>query len=142
MICINRHERISSSGVLKNSGPRLFAFLTLLVVVFAGGTLKALAQQEEMFVLKEAVEGDGVPLATKPLHRPFAGIGTGIFKSPIKFNIFAGVVFLRERVPRTLSEGDAATPSQLESDLHPRWVRKFMFGINIPIRQIKDAIKP
>ena len=73
--------------------------------------------------------------------RPFAGIGTGVYKSPIKFNIFAGIVFLRERVPRTLSEGDVATPSQLESDLHARWVRKFMFGINVPIRQIKDAIK-
>ena len=83
----------------------------------------------------------GVPLATKPLHRPFAGIGTGVYKSPIKFNIFAGIVFIRERVPRTLNEGDVATPSELESDLRPRWVRKFMFGINIPIRQIKDAIK-
>jgi hypothetical protein len=83
----------------------------------------------------------GVPLGTKPLHHPFVGVGTGIFKAPIKFNLFAGVVFNRERVPRTLETGDAATPSQLESDLHTRYVRKFMFGINFPISQITDAIK-
>jgi hypothetical protein len=83
----------------------------------------------------------GVPLASKPLHRPFVGVGTGVYKMPIKFNIFAGVVFIRERVPRTLSEGQAATTTQLEADLHTRWVRKFMFGINLPVSQIKDAIK-
>jgi hypothetical protein len=83
----------------------------------------------------------GVPLASKPLQRPFVGVGTGLFKAPLKFNIFAGVVFIRERVPRTLAEGDIATTGQLEGDLHPRWVRKFMFGINLPVSQIKDAIK-
>jgi hypothetical protein len=83
----------------------------------------------------------GVPLASKPLHHPFAGLGYGVYKTPIKFNLFAGVVFNRERVPRTLNAGDIATSSQLESDLHTRWVRKFMFGINFPISQIKSAIK-
>lgn len=83
----------------------------------------------------------GVPLASKPLHHPFAGIGLGVYKMPIKFNVFAGVTFNRERVPRTLQEGQSATPAQLEADLHTRWVRKFTFGINFPISQIKDAIK-
>lgn len=83
----------------------------------------------------------GVPLASKPLHHPFVGVGTGLYKMPIKFNIFAGVVFNRERSPRTLAEGAAATTGQLEADLHTRWVRKFMFGINLPVSQIKDAIK-
>lgn len=83
----------------------------------------------------------GVPLASKPLHRPFVGLGTGVFKSPIKFNIFAGMVFLRQRVPRTLAEGDTATAADLDADLRTRWVRKFMFGINLPVSQIKDAIK-
>ena len=83
----------------------------------------------------------GVPLASKPLHHPFAGVGTGLHKMPIKFNIFAGIVFNRERVPRTLGEGSAATTGQLEADLRTRWVRKFMFGINLPVSQIKDAIK-
>ena len=83
----------------------------------------------------------GVPLASKPLHRPFVGIGSGVFKSPIKFNFFAGIVFIRERVPTTLGEGSAATTGQLEADLRTRWVRKGMFGISLPISQIKDAIK-
>lgn len=83
----------------------------------------------------------GVPLASKPLQRPIAGIGTGIFKAPIKFNIFAGVVFIRERVPRSLNVGDVAPASTLESDLRTRWVRKFTFGINFPISQIKNVIK-
>jgi Putative Ig domain len=83
----------------------------------------------------------GVPLASKPLHRPFVGVGAGVFKMPIKFNVFGGVVFNRERVPATLGEGSTATTSQLEADLRTRWVRKFMFGINLPVSQIKDAIK-
>lgn len=83
----------------------------------------------------------GVPLGSKPLHRPVIGIGTGIFKAPIKFNIFAGMVFIRERVPRNLNQGETATPAELEADLRTRWVRKFMFGINFPISQIKDALK-
>ena len=83
----------------------------------------------------------GVPLASKPLHHPFAGLGYGVYKTPIKFNIFAGVVFNRERVPRTLNVGNSATSSQLDSDLRTHWVRKFMFGVNFPISQIKNAIK-
>jgi len=83
----------------------------------------------------------GVPLASKPLHHPFAGIGYGIYKSPIKFNVFAGVIFNRERVPRTLTTGSNATSSQLEGDLHTRWIRKFTWGISFPVGQIKDAIK-
>jgi hypothetical protein len=83
----------------------------------------------------------GVPLASKPLQHPFAGLGYGVYKTPIKFNFFAGVVFNREMVPRTLNVGNSATSDQLESDLRARWVRKFMFGVNIPISQIKDAIK-
>ena len=83
----------------------------------------------------------GVPLASKPLHHPFAGMGYGIYKGPIKFNIFAGVVFDRERVPRTLSEGSTATAAQVEADLKTRWVRKFTWGFSFPVSQIKDAIK-
>lgn len=83
----------------------------------------------------------GVPLASKPLQRPFVGVGSGVFKTPIKFNFFAGIVFIRERVPGTLGEGSAATTGQLEADLRTRWVRKGMFGISLPVSQIKDAIK-
>ncbi len=83
----------------------------------------------------------GVPLAGKPLQRPIVGVGTGMYKGPVKFNIFAGVVFIRERVPTTLSVGQTASQTQLENDLHTRWVRKFTFGINFPVSQITQAIK-
>jgi hypothetical protein len=83
----------------------------------------------------------GVPLASKPLHHPLVGVGFGVYKAPIKFNIYGGVVFHRELVPRTLTAGSNATPAELEADLHPRWVRKFSWGINFPISQIKDALK-
>jgi hypothetical protein len=96
-------------------------------------------KSKDFFTLPHLVIG--VPLASKPLQRPFLGLGTGIFKTPVKFNIFGGIVFIRERVPRTLAEGDPATAQQLEGDLRTRWVRKFMFGINLPVSQIKDAIK-
>ncbi len=83
----------------------------------------------------------GVPLAGKPLQRPIVGIGTGMYKWPVKFNIFAGVVFNRERVPTTLNVGQSASQTQLENDLHTRWVRKFTFGINFPVSQITQALK-
>ena len=83
----------------------------------------------------------GVPLASKPLQHPFAGIGYGVYKTPIKFDLFAGVIFNRERVPRTLTTGSTATPSQLDADLQTRWVRKFTWGISFPVSQIEKAIK-
>jgi hypothetical protein len=83
----------------------------------------------------------GLPLAGKPLQHPFVGLGTGIYRTPIKFNIFAGFIFNRERVPRTFGIGDVATPSQLQNDFQTRWVGKFTFGINFPISQIKNALK-
>ncbi len=83
----------------------------------------------------------GLPLAGKPFQHPFLGLGTGIYKTSIKFNVFAGFIFNRERAPRTFQTGNMATSSQLENDLQTRWVRKFTFGINFPISQIKNALK-
>lgn len=42
---------------------------------------------------------------------------------------------------RTTGEGSAATAGQLEADLRTRRVRKFVFGINLPVSRLKDAIK-
>jgi hypothetical protein len=83
----------------------------------------------------------GLPLAGKPLQHPFVGLGTGFYRTSIKFNIFAGFVFNREKVPRTFNIGDLATPSQLQNDFRTRWIGKFTFGINFPISQIKNALK-
>jgi hypothetical protein len=82
----------------------------------------------------------GVPISGKPLDRPMVGLGMGFYKTPIKFNIFAGPVFNRIREPRTLQAGDVATDAALQADLRTRWVTKFIFGINMPVRQFVKAL--
>ena len=67
-------------------------------------------------------------------------MGIGFYKTQLKFNIFGGVAFNRVSEPRTLATGQAATAAALESDLVTRRVRKFIFGINIPVKQFKDAL--
>ncbi len=82
----------------------------------------------------------GVPISGKPLDRPVVGLGIGFYKPQVKFNLFAGIVFNRVREPQTLGNGMTATAAQLQSDLRTRRVRKFVFGINLPIKQFKDAL--
>jgi hypothetical protein len=84
----------------------------------------------------------GVPISGKPLDRPMAGLGMGFYKTKLKFNIFAGPVFNRVRQPQTLQAGDLATDAALQSDLRTRWVTKFIFGVNIPVRQFVKALSP
>lgn len=83
----------------------------------------------------------GVPISGKPLDRPLIGLGTGFYTKLFKMNFFAGVSFNKIREPRTLAEGEAATESQLQSDIQTRRVKKFVFGINFPIKQFIDAVK-
>ena len=83
----------------------------------------------------------GVPISGKPLDRPMIGVGTGIYRTQFKINFFAGVAFNRIREPRVLGVGDSATSNQLESDLQSRRVRKFVFGINFPVKQFIEAVK-
>jgi hypothetical protein len=82
----------------------------------------------------------GVPISGKPLDRPMVGLGFGFYNYGLKFNLFGGLVFNRVREPRTLAAGQAATGAQLESDLQTRRVTKFIFGFNIPVKQLKDAL--
>jgi hypothetical protein len=83
----------------------------------------------------------GVPISGKPLDRPLIGIGTGFYTEKFKINFFAGVSFNKVREPRTLTAGEAATESELQSDIQTRRVRKFVFGINFPVKQFIDAVK-
>lgn len=83
----------------------------------------------------------GVPISGKPLDRPVVGLGTGFYTEQFKINFFAGVAFNKVREPRTLAAGQAATGAQLESDIETRRVRKFVFGINFPVKQFIDAVK-
>ena len=78
----------------------------------------------------------GLPITGKPLDSPFIGGAYGYNK----IQVFAGVVFNRERRPASLKIGDTATPGQLESDLTPRYKPKFMMGINFPVKQIVEAL--
>lgn len=84
----------------------------------------------------------GVPISGKPLDRPFVGLGIGFYKPKVKFNLFGGIVFNRVREPQTLANGQTATEAQLQADLQTKWVRKFIFGINLPIKQFKEALTP
>lgn len=84
----------------------------------------------------------GVPISGKPLDRPMVGLGMGFYKTSFKFNVFAGAVFNRVREPRTLAAGQTATPAELEGDLQTRRVTKFIFGFNLPVKQLKDALAP
>ncbi len=103
-----------------------------------------------LFFGKQDLKGDtflkaphlvlGVPISKKPLDNPVIGLGYGFRKFSLKFDFYAGVVFNRVREPRTLEVGEAATPGQLESDLRSKRVRKFIFGVNLPLRQVKEAL--
>jgi hypothetical protein len=83
----------------------------------------------------------GVPISGKPLDRPLIGLGTGFYTEKFKINFFAGVSFNKVREPRTLAAGEDATESELQSDIQTRRIRKFVFGINFPVKQFIDAVK-
>lgn len=83
----------------------------------------------------------GVPISGKPLDRPLIGVGTGFYTEKFKINIFAGISFNKVREPRTLAAGEAATESELQNDIQTKRVRKFVFGINFPVKQFIDAVK-
>lgn len=82
----------------------------------------------------------GVPISKKPLDHPVVGLGYGIRKFSVKFDFYAGVVFNRVREPRTLGTGDPATQGELEADFQTKRVRKLIFGVNLPLRQVKEAL--
>jgi hypothetical protein len=79
----------------------------------------------------------GVAINSQPLNRVFFGGGIGINK----VQLFAGLVLNKVQSPATLKSGGAATPSQLNSDLQGRYDKKFLMGLNLPVRQVVDALK-
>ena len=79
----------------------------------------------------------GLALSSRPLDRIVVGGSVGLNR----FQIFAGVAFNRVRVPQTLQVGDAATDAQLQSDLVAHTDKKFVVGLNLPLRQVLDALK-
>jgi hypothetical protein len=79
----------------------------------------------------------GVPITGKPLDRPIVGVGF-LFN---RAQLFVGVAFNKVNEPQTLKADDPASQSKLESDLKARRENKFVWGINVPIRQVLDALK-
>jgi hypothetical protein len=79
----------------------------------------------------------GVALTSKPLDRLFLGGGIGLNK----VQIFAGAAWNKVEAPQTLAVGSAATPSQLSADSRSRYQAKFLVGLNLPLRQVLDALK-
>lgn len=79
----------------------------------------------------------GVPITGKPLDRHLLALAIGLNK----LQVFAGITFNRTNVPRTLAAGQTATPNQLNSDLHDRWVRKLSVGINLPVGTVVNLLK-
>jgi hypothetical protein len=88
----------------------------------------------------------GLPINGQPLHSPFAGLSQPIplvekyFSFPL--SVFGGVVFMRERIPATLTVGQTADTATFNADLHTHWVRKRMFGVELPVLQLISKIKP
>ena len=79
----------------------------------------------------------GVALSKKPLDRIFVGGGWGFNK----VHFFAGVAFNKIESPQALATGAMATPAQLNADLKSRYQPKFIFGLDLPVRQVVDALK-
>jgi hypothetical protein len=111
----------------KTDRQHLYAFMNIFLKPIDTKGLKVNSTPHLMF---------GLPITGKPLDSPFVGGGYGFNK----IQVFAGVVFNRERRPSTLSTGAAATQGQLESDLRPKYKPKFMMGLNFPVKQIVDAL--
>jgi hypothetical protein len=89
----------------------------------------------------------GLPVTGQPLHRMFVGIS-----EPIPFAekyttfpvyLFGGSIFLREKQPTNLSVvGTMVDAGTFQSSLKVHWVRKPMFGIEVPVGQLLGRIKP
>lgn len=79
----------------------------------------------------------GLAIGRRPLDRIFFGGGIGINKA----QFFAGLMLNKVQSPMTLASGGKATPSQLRSDLRGHYDKKFLVGLNLPVRQVVDALK-
>jgi hypothetical protein len=89
----------------------------------------------------------GMPINGQPLHRLFAGLA-----QPLPFvekyttfpiSVFGGLVFLREQQPGDLTVvGTMVTAGAFQTSLKTHWVRKPMFGVELPVGQLLGRIKP
>lgn len=88
----------------------------------------------------------GIPLSGQPLHRPFVGLSEPIpllqKSTTFPISVFGGVVFMRERYPSTLAVGAAADAATFNNNLSTHWVRKALFGADLPLTKLISKINP
>jgi hypothetical protein len=88
----------------------------------------------------------GIPLSGQPLHRPFVGFSEPIpwlqKSTTFPISVFGGVVFMRERYPSTLAVGAAADSATFNNNLTTHWVRKALFGVDLPLTKLVSKINP
>jgi hypothetical protein len=87
----------------------------------------------------------GMPINGQPLHRLFAGLAQPLpleTLTSFPISIFGGAVFLREQQPTDLTVvGQMVDAGTFQSALKTHWVRKTMFGIEVPVGQLLGKIK-
>ena len=77
-----------------------------------------------------------IPLNSKPLDRPFFGIGLGT--KDVQF--MAGVSYSSITAPTTLLVGQATTPSKLAANSDTHRVAKLMLGLNVSVTSVVKVL--
>ncbi len=79
----------------------------------------------------------GIAIAKQPLKKYLLGAGWG----PRYVQFYVGLLRTEVKEPRTLMEGDNATPGQLNNDLKKVWKNSVGFGINISVKAAANMLK-
>lgn len=135
---INELEYVATDGTIRHKKierQNVYAFLNLYPVPVDTKEYKAKESFKNFFKKPSFIVG--LPIKGKPLERPIVGGGFLLYRA----QVFAGVAFNRVREPQTMKAGEASTQAKLEADLKFRTEPKFVWGINVPMRQIVDALK-
>jgi hypothetical protein len=79
----------------------------------------------------------GLKLNSQPLHNILLAAGFG----PAFANFYAGILWVRQDKPGTLTPGQTATAAQLAADMQHKYQPQFAFGINLTVRGVTNAAK-
>lgn len=77
-----------------------------------------------------------IPLNSTPLDRPFFGAGVGTRA----FQFMVGASYDSVSNPKSLTVGSASTPSKLAADSTTHRVTKLMFGLNVSVTSVVNAL--
>lgn len=79
----------------------------------------------------------GVSLAKQPLHKILIGGAFGFYFA----EVYAGVLFVKQQSLNGITIGSPATPQQVAAASKFNYETQFTVGINLPVRNIVNAIK-